>query len=646
MPVTTSSNFGFPIPGATTSDSRLGDIQAIKAALTHIDGDMQTIEQGATTKAAAAQAAAVAAAAQDATDKAAAAQSAATAQAATDATAKANAAKAEAIAASSSAFPVALSSFTNDTGFQTVADVAAAINAVVGAAPAALDTLQEIGAALQQEGDAIVALTTAIASKSEQGHLHVASDIQGLQAVLNGKADELHTHTITDVTGLQAALDDKAEASHGHNIADVAGLQSALTGKADVATLAAKQDVLVSGDTIKTINGVTVLGSGDITTPAAQYIGEIRQIGFSTVPAGWLLCDGSDVSRATYPLLFATIGTSYGEGDGTSTFGVPDFRGAAPLGSGTEPGGSTFTLGDNYGTVSGAPGASVLTGGGAGNQLNAVAVNFIIAATAASIGTDGTAILSGISGLTSVIAAKADQATTYTKTETNAAIQAVVGAAPAALDTLQEIATQLASDESAVAALVSTVALKADTTYVDAQLAGKGTSNFSGAYADLTGKPVIPTAVSSFTNDSGYQTAAQVSAAVASKADQATTVTLDGAQTLTNKALTAPVLTGAKEVKGAMPANNIDLATGNFFTKTISGATTLTVSNIPTAGTAASFILDLTNGGSASITWWSGVKWAAGTAPTLTVSGVDNLGFYTHDGGVTWRGLLLAGDSK
>ena len=110
--------------------------------------------------------------------------------------------------------------------------------------------------------------------------------------------------------------------------------------------------------------------------------------------------------------------------------------------------------------------------------------------------------------------------------------------------------------------------------------------------------------------------------------------------------LLQPTLTGLREVKVAMAANNIDVATGNLFTKTISGATTLTTSNVPASGTLASFILDLTNGGSATITWWSGVKWAGGTAPTLTAAGRDVLGFYTHDGGTTWTGLLLGKDAK
>lgn len=123
-------------------------------------------------------------------------------------------------------------------------------------------------------------------------------------------------------------------------------------------------------------------------------------------------------------------------------------------------------------------------------------------------------------------------------------------------------------------------------------------------------------------------------------------VTLNGTQTLTNKTLTTPLVTGLHETRTAMGANAIDLATGNFFSKTISGATTFTVSNVPATGTAATFILDLTNGGSAAITWFAGVKWAGGTAPTLTAAGRDVLGFFTHDGGTTWTGLVMGKDVK
>ena len=109
---------------------------------------------------------------------------------------------------------------------------------------------------------------------------------------------------------------------------------------------------------------------------------------------------------------------------------------------------------------------------------------------------------------------------------------------------------------------------------------------------------------------------------------------------------TGSTITGLKETSVAMGANNIDLSLGNLFTKTISGATTLTVSNVPTSGISQSFILELTNGGSGTITWFSGAKFAKGTAPKLTASGKDIIGCYTLNGGTTWNVLVLGLDVK
>lgn len=50
------------------------------------------------------------------------------------------------------------------------------------------------------------------------------------------------------------------------------------------------------------------------------------------VPNGWLLCDGSAVSRTTYARLFYTIGSTYGNGDASTTFNIPDLRGRIPVG--------------------------------------------------------------------------------------------------------------------------------------------------------------------------------------------------------------------------------------------------------------------------------------------------------------------------
>ena len=55
--------------------------------------------------------------------------------------------------------------------------------------------------------------------------------------------------------------------------------------------------------------------------------GSITMYGASVAPSGWLECDGSAISRTTYSSLFAIIGTTFGVGDGSTTFNLPDLRG-------------------------------------------------------------------------------------------------------------------------------------------------------------------------------------------------------------------------------------------------------------------------------------------------------------------------------
>ena len=69
----------------------------------------------------------------------------------------------------------------------------------------------------------------------------------------------------------------------------------------------------------------------DLTIPAVPA-GVIHQYAGASAPDGYLLCDGSVVSRGDYANLFDAIGTAYGAGDGSTTFGIPDFRGRVPAG--------------------------------------------------------------------------------------------------------------------------------------------------------------------------------------------------------------------------------------------------------------------------------------------------------------------------
>lgn len=90
--------------------------------------------------------------------------------------------------------------------------------------------------------------------------------------------------------------------------------------------------------------------------------GTILPFGGATAPAGWLLCDGSAISRTTYSALFAAISTAWGYGDNSTTFNLPDMRGRFPrgrdAGAARDPNAATRTApatggntGDNVGSV-------------------------------------------------------------------------------------------------------------------------------------------------------------------------------------------------------------------------------------------------------------------------------------------------------
>jgi len=114
-----------------------------------------------------------------------------------------------------------------------------------------------------------------------------------------------------------------------------------------------------------------------------------------------------------------------------------------------------------------------------------------------------------------------------------------------------------------------------------------------------------------------------------------------GLVNMSDQIVQRPVLKDYGEVKIAMSAHAVDLELGNVFTYTLSGGQTVTFSNPPASGTAGSFTLILTNGGSATLTWPTSVDWPAATAPTLTATGVDILFFTTCDGGTTWYGTAV-----
>jgi hypothetical protein len=115
---------------------------------------------------------------------------------------------------------------------------------------------------------------------------------------------------------------------------------------------------------------------------------------------------------------------------------------------------------------------------------------------------------------------------------------------------------------------------------------------------------------------------------------------IDDSRTLINYGSTHNVLGSGSGTR------DINLQSGNFVSATVAGATTFTFSNPLSSPNACGFVLELTNGGSAAITWPTAVRWPGGTAPTLTTSGIDVLVFITDDGGTNWRGIASMLDSK
>ena len=95
----------------------------------------------------------------------------------------------------------------------------------------------------------------------------------------------------------------------------------------------------------------------------SALVGEVRMwIGSSAaVPSGWLICDGSAVSRVAYAPLFASLGTNFGPGDGTTTFNLPDLRDRAPMGARFDVAGLPFTTVAGYASTSGGASSHTLS---------------------------------------------------------------------------------------------------------------------------------------------------------------------------------------------------------------------------------------------------------------------------------------------
>lgn len=117
-------------------------------------------------------------------------------------------------------------------------------------------------------------------------------------------------------------------------------ISTALTG-----SVASDGQTPVTGNLQMGGNKITGMADGTSSTDAATIaqlaavnsvvIGSIQMWPTVTAPTGYLLCTGTAVSRSTYSALFAVVGTTFGVGDGTTTFNLPNYSDRMPIGSGT-----------------------------------------------------------------------------------------------------------------------------------------------------------------------------------------------------------------------------------------------------------------------------------------------------------------------
>lgn len=115
-----------------------------------------------------------------------------------------------------------------------------------------------------------------------------------------------------------------------------AGQQRAAALGGVVPCTSTSRPALVDGLAIfETDTGLFLVANGGAwVAPNNTPSGTVMSFAGSSAPAGWLLCNGAAVSRTTYATLFALIGTTYGAGNGSTTFNVPDLRGRSVIGVG------------------------------------------------------------------------------------------------------------------------------------------------------------------------------------------------------------------------------------------------------------------------------------------------------------------------
>jgi len=110
---------------------------------------------------------------------------------------------------------------------------------------------------------------------------------------------------------------------------------NAITHSALVNSHSSGENVVMSFDATELTSLESSLSTTITNLNNSIIKGEISMFAGSVIPSGYLECDGSSISRTTYASLFSVIGTSFGTGDGSTTFGLPNLKGRVCVGLNT-----------------------------------------------------------------------------------------------------------------------------------------------------------------------------------------------------------------------------------------------------------------------------------------------------------------------
>ena len=221
--------------------------------------------------------------------------------------------------------------FATSISSPTITTIQASITSEVDRATNAESTIQNTISSIQSTITTTQASVSTESSRAISAEGEISQDVTNLtQTVTN-----LNSTVSTNIISGNSTTLDSAKTYADQKVADLVGSAPAVLNTLNELANALGNDAAFSTTVTNQLGSIQ--GQVDSMIPP----GVIWQFAGSAAPTGWLVCDGSAISRETYSALFSTIGILYGVGD-SSTFNIPDFRKRIAVGKG-----STDTLGQN-----------------------------------------------------------------------------------------------------------------------------------------------------------------------------------------------------------------------------------------------------------------------------------------------------------